>query len=241
MGDAGAPTLDLASLGRPGLSTFLWGRSRAVVNRVLYAMVHAADPEPLWLDLSPRRSAEDPGPVELGWVPRERLFLVEDPYLARPQDAVANLALANVVRADEPESSLERVADFVRLAPIAQEIISRVDPEGPPHALAISNSDDVRADYPHTVEGIRPIVTTLAAAPLIPYIAAQGTPGDGRMAFAFVFEVRAEDVAHWRDGALLPEKVPPESDVRVGVPIPLGNVSGLDRAFGAGPPRKQSP
>jgi len=233
MGPADTTTLDLPSLGRRGLSTFLWGPSRAAVNRVLYAMVHAADPEMLWLDLSPRRSMEDPGPAELGWIPNDRLFRVEDPYLARPQDAVANLALTNVVRGDEPSSSLERVADFIRLPPIAQEIISRADPNGPPHAIAIANSDDVRPDYPHTVEGIRPIVAALAEAPLIPFIASQGTPGAGRMAFAYVFEVRVTDVARWREGSLVAEKAPADSGVRVGVPIPLETIPGIEVAFPA--------
>lgn len=233
MGASGRTPIDLAALGRRGFSTFLWGESRSAVNRVLYLMVHAADPEYLWLDLSPGRSQEDPGPVELGWVPKERRFVVDDPYFARPQDAVANLALTNVVRADESSGSLERVADFMRLAPIAQEIISRVDPEGPPHALAISNSDNVRPDYPHTVEGIRPIVSALAEAPLVPYIAAQGTPGAGRMAFSYVFEVRAKDVLHWRDGALVPEKAPAESGIPVLVPIPLASIPGIEEVFRA--------
>ena len=239
MGSPGAPPFDLTSLGRGGLSTFLWGESRAVVNRLLFAMVRAVDPEPLWLDLAPRPPGEEePGPAELGWIAKDRLFLAEDPDVARPQDAVANMALLNVVRADEPTSSVARVADFVRLAPIAQEIISRIGPDGPRHALAVSNSDRVRGDYPHTVEGIQPVVSALLDAPLTPFIAAQGTPGAGRMAFAYVFEVRAKDLAHWSEGDILPEKVPTGSDISVGVPIPLRNIPGLADVFGPGPTRK---
>jgi hypothetical protein len=239
MGGSATPTLDLTSLGRGGSSTFLYGESRAVVNRLLFGMVRAIDPEPLWLDLGPRRPpGEEPGPAELGWIAKDRLFLAEDPEMARPQDAVANMALSNVVRADEPATLVARVADFVRLAPIAQDIISRVRIDGPRHALAISNSDQVRGDYPHTIEGIQPIVTALVEAPLVPFIGAQGTPGAGRMAFSFVFEVRAKDLAHWRDGSLRPEKVPGGSGVQVGVPIPLPHISGLADVFAAAPSRK---
>jgi len=228
MVDSVSQVFDLAALGRLGLSTFLWGESRSVVNRVLFAMVLAADPEPLWLDLAPPGSPEEePGPAELGWIPPDRLFRAEDPDLARPQDAVANMALLNVVRADEPPATVAKLADFVRLAPIAQEIISRVGADGPRHALAVANSDRVRGDYPHSVEGIQPIVAALVDAPLTPYIAAQGTPGAGRMAFSFVFEVRAKDLAHWREGSLVPERVPSGGGIRVGVPIPLREIPGL--------------
>src|SRR5208282_5192819 len=142
MGDSESQAFDLVALGRQGLSTFLWGESRSVVNRLLFAMVRAVDPEPLWLDLAPPGPpAEGPGPAELGWIARDRLFRAEDPELARPQDAVANMALLNVVRADEPAATVAKLADFVRLAPIVQEIISRVGAEGPRHALAVSNSD----------------------------------------------------------------------------------------------------
>jgi hypothetical protein len=242
MAGAGAPTFELTALGRGGLSTFLWGESRAVVNRLLYAMVRAVDPEPFWLDLSPARSpGEEPGPAELGWIPNDRLFRADDPDLARPQDAVANLALVNVVRSDEPSPSAAKVADFARLAPIAQEIIRRVGSDGPRHALAVSNSDRVRGDYPHSVEGIQPIVAALLDAPLTPFIAAQGIPGAGRMAFAYVFEVRAEDLAHWSEGALCPEKVPRESALRLGEPVPLRNIPGLSAVFTATSVPKQSP
>jgi len=242
MGAPASPTLDLTALGRGRYGTFLWGESRPALNRVLFAMVRASDPEPLWLDIRPRHpEVEEPGPVELGWIPEDHLFLADEPEAARPQDAVANLALFTIVRPDESAASIARLSDFVRLPPIAQEIISRLGLGEPRHALAIANSDRVRAVYPATVEGVRPIVTSFLDAPLLPFFAAKGTPGPGRMAFEFVFELRAKDVAHWSDGSLFPEKAPSESGVRVGVPIPLTQISGLARVFPKAPDRKQSP
>ena len=233
MADLPAPRLKLSALGEVGSSTFLYGESRAVVNRLLYAMAHAVDDDPIWLDLGPGSLGHSPevGPVELGWIPSARLFQAWDTDQARPQNAVGNMALLNLVRSDDPDATVTRLADFVRLAPIAQEVISRVPADEPCRALAIANSDRVRGDYPHTVDGIVPIVTALLDARLCPFVGAQGTPGPGRLAFGYVFEVRAKNVAHWREGSLIAEKVPDGSSVRRGVEIPLDEVPGLNVAF----------
>jgi len=234
---AGArPTLDLSTFAEDGFSTFLWGSSRAVVNRLLFAMVRAHDPEPIWLDLRGRELADgEPGPVELDWIPRDHLYLAEEPASARPQDAIANMALWTVVRADEPDAAVSRLADFVRLPPIAQQILQRADVGAARHALAVANSDRVRGEYPTTVEGVRPIVRALMDGPLLPFFGAVGPPGAGRMAFDLVFEVRAPDLAHWGDGTLLAEKVPPGHPVRLGTPIRLRDIAGLASAFGSAP------
>lgn len=230
---------DFEWLGRGSYGTFLWGESRPALNRVLFAMVRAVDPEPLWLELRPHPGpGEAPGPVELGWIPADRVFVAEEPSAGRPQDAIANMALWHIVRSDEPALAVARLSDFVRLAPIAQEIISRVGPGGARHALAVANSDEVRAAYPTTVEGVRPIVTAFLEAPLIPFFAAQGTPGPGRMAFDFVFELRVDDVARWREGVLVPENAPVGSGVEVGAPIPLREIPGLAKVFAPSPSGK---
>jgi hypothetical protein len=243
MGSPPASAFDLAALGEGTSSTFLYGRSRAVVNRLLYAMARAIDPEPIWLDLSPGAlgPGDDAGPVELGWVPRERLFVTWDIREARPQSAVGQSALMRVVRADDPSGSVARLADFVRLPPIAQEVISRVDVGVPRHALAVANSDRVRRDYPNTIDGVRPIVTQLLEAPLCPLFGVQGVPGPGRMAFSYVFEVRAADVAHWRDGTLVVEKTPRDAPIPNGQEIRLIEIPGLEKVFGAAQGPGQSP
>ncbi|HYB78426.1 MAG TPA: hypothetical protein VEG66_01520 [Thermoplasmata archaeon] len=243
MGRSLPSSLDLSVLGRGNASTFLYGESRPVVNRLLYAMARAVDPNPIWVDLGPGSlgRGEDAGPVELGWVPHERLILAWDVDRARPQNAVGNMALSSVVRTDEPSDSVARLADFVRLAPIAQEVISRVDARAPRRALAVANSDRVRGDYPNTVDGVRPIVTALVEAPLCPLFGAQGVPGPGRMAFSYVFEVRAKDVVHWEDGTLRIEKAPPGSSSRVGHELALADITGVRAVFETGPGSGQNP
>jgi len=205
-------------------------------------MARAIDPAPLWLEIGSKQPEGDPpGPAELDWIQSDHLFLADEPAAARPQDAVANMALLNVVRSDESPTAIARLADFVRLPPITQEILSRLGQGEPRHALAIANTDRVRREYPTTVEGVRPFVEAFLDAPVIPIFSGQGTPGAGRMAFDFVFQVLARDVEHWSEGSLVPEKAPGVVDLRIGVPIPLANIPGLADLFGATGPRKQSP
>jgi len=222
----------LSSLSRGPWATFIWGDSRAVTNRVLYGMVCANDSSPFWLDI--RGSTDvpsEPGPVELGWIPPDRLFLTGEPEEARPQKAVGNQALSTLVRGDEPAQVLAHISDFLRLPPIAQEIVSRLNRTETCHVVAIANGDRVRRDYPTTVEGVRHVIEPFLAAPILPFFSATSPPGAGRWAFDFVFEVRAKDLAHWRKGFLVPEKVPSDVEFTVGRPIQLGSIPQLTRAF----------
>jgi len=239
MAGPGSGVFAFSVLGSGRYGTFFWGESRSVLERVLYAAVRAIDPEPLWLELDPSRSgAEEPGPVGLDWIPSDHVFLVDSPSAARPQSGVARMSVLHLLHADESDEAIRRLSDFVRLPPIAQEIIGQVEPGQRHRALAVANSDRVRAMYPETVDGVRPIVTSLLDAPIIPVLAAQGTPGPGRMAFDFVFEVRASGLNHWREGSLLPEKAPRGAGVHVGTAIPLWSIPGLDAAFASTPGRK---
>lgn len=239
MGAPRSPAFDLSVLGSGPYGTFLWGESRAVLNRVLFAMVRAIDAQPLWLDLGALQPEHgEPGPIELEWIPRDRVFLATEPSVTRPQDAVANMALMSLVRADESAGAITRLSDFVRLPPIAQEIISQIGNGESRHALAIANSDRVRSVYPNTVEGVRPIVASFLDSKILPVFAARGIPGPGRMAFDFVFEVRASDVAHWHEGSLVPEKTPSGTPLRLGEPIPFSSIPKLGEAFSSTPGRK---
>ena len=219
-------------MGRGARSTYLWGESRSVLSRVLFAMVHANDPDPLWLEIrGPGDVPAEPGPVELGWIPEERLFVTREPAEARPQDALGNLALFNVVRSDEPKRVIARLSDFLRLPPIAQEVVGHSGPTDRHRVVGIANTDRVRADYPNTVEGVRPVIEAFLAGGVVPFMAAISHPGEGRWAFDFVFEVRAKDLAHWREGWLVPEKAHPESGFGVGRPIRLGAIPEFSKVF----------
>src|SRR5271157_4063369 len=107
---------DLSVLASGRYGTFLWGESRAVLHRVLYAAVRAIDPEPLWLELGPTGSGtEEPGPLELDWIPGDHVFLADEPAAARPQQEVAKVSLLNLVREDETQEAIGRLTNFLRL------------------------------------------------------------------------------------------------------------------------------
>jgi hypothetical protein len=227
-----AATPALSSLGRGSWATFLWGDSRPVLNRVLFAMVSANDSSPFWLDIrGPAHATSEPGPVELGWIARNRLFLTAEPSEARPQSAADLLTISSVIRADEPPQVLTQFTDFLRLPPIAQEIVSRVERTETCHAIAIANSDRVRRDYPTTVDGVRRVIDVFLAAPILPFFSATSPPGLGRWAFDFVFEVRAKGLPSWREGLLIPEKAPAESDFTVGRGVRLASIPEMVSAF----------
>ena len=227
---AGAPSL--TALSRRPWATFVWGDSRPVLNRVLFAMVRANDSSPYWLDIrGPANVASEPGPVELGWISQDRLFLTGQPSDARPQHVGGNPQLLTLVSPEEPAPVLASISDFLRLPPIAQEIVSRVERTQTCHVVAIANSDRVRFEYPMNVQGVRRFIDAFLAAPILPFFCATSPPGPGRWAFDFVFEIRANDLTSWREGVLVPEKAPAGTGFPIGQPIPLPSIPEMSRAF----------
>jgi hypothetical protein len=214
--------VDLGVLTRRPWATFLWGDSRPVINRVLYALARANDPSPYWLDIrSEGEATPGPGPVELGWIPEDHLFVTRQPAEARPQNRIDEFALWSVVRADEPMKVVARLSDFLRLPSIAQEIIAEMGSAPGAHVVAVANSDRVRAYYPTVPEGIRPVLTPFLDAGLYPFFGATSTPGEARWAFDFVFEVRAARLSSWESGWLVCEKAPVDTPFRRHETIPL--------------------
>ena len=87
-------------LGSGPWPTFLYGDSRPVLLRVLYAMARANDRSPFWLQIRDESDAGTPsGPAELGWLDAHKLFCT-DTEQARPPHAVGRLPLLTVIRLD---------------------------------------------------------------------------------------------------------------------------------------------
>lgn len=233
--------MDFRTLGGGAWGTFVHGSSRTVVLRLVYAMARANDPNPTWVDIRDTDLPVDPpGPTELGWIPENHLYLVclAD---AKPQDAVANMALWNVVRSDEPSSVIGEFRDFLRLPPTIQDAVSRVGAEPSRPVFVIANSDRLRAYYPKDVGGVRPIINAMLHGGVLPLFAAAGAPGEGRLAFDFVFEVRAPDLDHWRTGSLVCEKAPPGTSVSIDTPIPLASLTDVSAYLEATPESSRPP
>ncbi len=214
--------IDLADLTRGAWSTFVWGASRAVTKRVLYALARANDPHLYWVDVrSAADPVEDPDPALAGWVPENHLLVTRRPEEARPQATMDPPALWSIVRSDEPERVLAQLSDFLRLPPIAQEIIARTSAGGGRHVVAVANVDRVRAYYPTSPEATRPVLDPFLAASILPFLGSIGTPSDARWAFDFVFEVRATDLRSWEAGWLVCEKAHAGTSFRTSHAIPL--------------------
>lgn len=230
---------DLRSLTARPSATFLWGDSRAVVNRVLFAVAHANDSGAFWLDLrGPREESGGESPLDLGWIPADRQYVVDQPEDARPQDALGNLALFTVIRSDEPPTALSRISDFLRLPSVAQEILSRSSPGEGHQVVAVANSDRVRRYYPTTPEGVRAVLEPFLEASVHPIFGARSPVGEGRWAFEFVFEVRARTLSSWEKGELVCEKAPEGSPFRAGTAVPLSRFPAIAKALSGTSPSK---
>lgn len=232
------PTLDFRALAGGPWGTFVYGVSRPLVLRVVYAMAVANDPSPTWVAIRDPHGGRDPAsPSELGWIPEDHLFIVSATD-AKPQAAATNQALWTVVRSDEPHSVAASFTDFLRLPPAIQVAVSQVQSPRARPVFVIANSDRVRGYYPTEPAGVRPIIEAMLAAGLLPIFAAVGPPGEGRTAFDFVFEVDATDLDAWRSGALICHKAPRGMSAPLETRIPLASLSQATEYFEGRLPRR---
>jgi hypothetical protein len=229
----GSPTAvpDLSVFRQGSLAIFLYGSSRTVVLRTAYALARANDVEPYWIDVrDPTDVLDPPGPVELGWIPEDHLFVVSRSD-AKPQDAVSNLAIWTVIRSDEPEAVIGGLADFLRLPMSIQEALSQYGRETQRPVFVVANVDRVRDSYPRDVSGVRGVIDAMLHAKVAPIFAAVGPPGPGRFAFDLVFEVEAPDLKHWQEGFLRCERSSQRSGFHTDQKIPLTSHPGLVAAL----------
>lgn len=226
-----SPPPDLSYLGRSSVATFLYGSSRTVVLRLAYALARANDPHPYWVDVrDPNDYLDPPGPVEMGWIPDDHLFVVSRSE-AKPQDAVSNLALWTVVRSDEPRSVIGGLTDFLRLPASMQELLGRYGGNTSRPVFVVANTDRVREYYPRNVSGVRGVIDAMLGAGVTPIFASLGPPGPGRFAFDVVCDAQAKDLTHWKEGHLACERGVDNSPFRPGTDIPLSTVPAFAAAL----------
>ncbi|MGA8663598.1 MAG: hypothetical protein WB809_00795 [Thermoplasmata archaeon] len=227
---------DLRAVGAGPWATFLHGSSREVLHRVAYAFGAATHPSLYWVSICEEGippMAEDP--IRLGWVTEERHYTLATPD-ARPQDAVANMALGTVLRSDESESNLAEFTDFIRLPGVIQDAVSRSGVDPPRPVLVVADTDRVRSYYPTDVEGVRHVIDPFRRNQMLCIFTAVGSPGAGRMAFDFVFKVQADSLARWRAGQLIVEKAPVGTSFHTGESYVLAQIPGMEAAFENLPP-----
>lgn len=222
---------DLAALGQGASATFVYGASREIVGLCAWAMARANDPAPFWLDIRAENGRADPGsPPELGWINADQLFVLAAAQ-AKPQSAVGPKTIASIIRSDEPDSAVAELSDFLSLPSAVQEMIGlHAGGVGRP-AFVIANGDRVRPYYPADTGGVRRILDVLLHQGVLPIFTSTPPPGAGRMAFDFVFEVRASDRTAREPGMLHCEKAPAGSTFRAGESSPLRDFSALADAL----------
>ena len=226
-----------ASLATPGCATIVWGEPRALLNRVLFAMARDVDPSFFWLDIrsSPDHGLEA-GPVELGLIPSDRLYVTSQTTEVHPADPIAPRALAVVVRMDAPDAEVATLVDFLRLPQVTHKVMDGLDQPNGPHVLVFANAERVREYYPRTSGEVRPYLDAELRAGVIPFYGIYGPGSEARMAADFVFEVRGRDLKHWREAVLVCDKAHPGSRFRAGEKIPLGSVECLSEVLEMGAP-----
>ena len=226
--ETGAPDSDLRSLAGEGFGTFLYGTDRHAILQVAFALAKLNDPNPYWVDIQATHDTVEPDdPVGRGWIPSDHLFAVVESD-ARPLNAEANMALWTVVRSDEPKSKIAEFTDFLRLPRVVQDGISGSRSDHGRPVFVIANADRARAYYPLTAADVRPYIDSMLHAEITPIFACVGPPGPGRWAFDFVFEVRTQHVADWRQGSLACERAPPGLRVVAGQVRSIDSIPGLE-------------
>ncbi len=225
----------LSVLGKGAWATFIYGASRDVVDRCAWAFARANDPAPFWLDIRADDGRADAGtPPDLGWINVDQLFVLAIAD-ARPQASVGARTIASVIRSDESESVVAEFADFLRLPSAIQEVIG-LHTGGPTRpAFVFANGDRVRSDYPKEPAGVRPIIDVLLHQGVLPIFTSTPPPGAGRMAFDFVFEVRASSLAEWKEGTLFCERAPSATGFEAGNGVPLASLPGIAAALDGRP------
>ena len=166
---------DLRAVGAGPWATFLHGSSREVLHRVAYAFGAATHPSLYWVSICEEGippMAEDP--IRLGWVTEERHYTLATPD-ARPQDAVANMALGTVLRSDESESNLAEFTDFIR-SPCDPGRRQPFGGRSPSAGSVVADTDRVRSDYPTDVEGVRHVIDPFRRNQMLCIFTAVGSP-----------------------------------------------------------------
>jgi len=219
------------ALGQP-CSIYVYGDCRPVVNGVAFAMADMLDLAPLWLEVrDPQDGHEEPTVVSAGWIAPDRLFLSDSGSGLEPNDAVANLALWNVVRSDEPSEVLADLTDFLRLPLLIQEVIGHTTTESSPRAIVVANVERVQHLFPQEPGSLRRFLRSILNRSVSLVVAHTGSPVEQRSAFNAVFRVHASTLAAWNVGSLECERGLMRGPYSVGRPRRLSHIPSVARVL----------
>lgn len=211
-------------------TVFIGGDCRPVVNAVAFAMAELLDLTPFWLEVrDPDAPLDGPDPGTTGWIPPDRLFVSEGGTGLQASKLASTDALWTLVRADEPESVLTLLTDFLRLPEVIQEIVSTASANGGPKAVVAANSDRFAHLFPRTAAGLQRFLQTLEASSLSIIAAHTGRTGPGRFGFRQVFRVSAQSPEKWMEGTITCEQGIDQGTFAVGRATRLSDVPSIAR------------
>jgi hypothetical protein len=215
-------------------SIYVHGECRPLVNGVAFAMAEMLDLSPLWLEVRTKaRSRLEPSISRAGWVPPERLFLSDAGSGLEPNHLIANLALYNVVRSDEPAEILLELTDFLRLPELIQQAIGAATERASPRAIGVANSERVSHLFPRDRPSLQAFLTSIQHRSISLVAAHTGPVGDQRFAFDAVFQVLGPSLGAWAAGALVCEKGLAKGPYAIGRSRPLAEIGRVARVLAA--------
>ena len=190
-------------------------------NRLALECARRINPNFLWLEAQDPDEVRNPeDPSEAGEIPREHLYVTENPEELKPEDAIANMALWTVIRPDEPQAVVAHLMDFVRLPAKVQEMMSQMGSIESPGVLVWANAELSADFYPETIESSRPYLDVFRREGITLVSTLVGKTRADRFACDYVFKVHATPRTSWRACMVECEKSPDEAVVEVGKRLP---------------------
>jgi hypothetical protein len=195
-------------------SVLLCGSSRSLLNWAAYAFALTEVPEFTWVDVRHRGQAPAAGgPLACNMVPPEQLHVLETTDLPR-NDAVSNMAIAGVIRTDEPPDDVRLLVDFLRLPSRIQELLSSARTEGRPRMLVVSNAHRMATYYP--AEAVAPVVRAVVKTGAILFMTFADAPSEGHEAFETILYLEGNDPKEWKRAILRAAKGPLDGPFQTG-------------------------
>jgi hypothetical protein len=203
-------------------SVYLWGRSRPVVDSVLYSLARRIDPEFAWIHILDRSRADsvdqllatDIRPWANGTISVQPRDLV-------PRPAIERAALSWLVVADDDPVEFDRLRDFLALPDALQEAVGRPVRAGASRVVAVPSSDRLVELFSGKVESMWKIAQILKDSSVSVLVSATTDDSPLRDWFDYSFEVRAEDLTSWQDGSLVCERIPGRPSTAPETTVPL--------------------
>ncbi|HYB63045.1 MAG TPA: hypothetical protein VEE86_01300 [Thermoplasmata archaeon] len=200
-------------------SAILCGTDRPLLNWVAYALSSAPGVESIWTDVRLDDELLDPSDLlHRDLIPKERFLTVSPDKLAR-DDFAGNLALGGLVRSDEPEQTVRRFADFLRLPAHTQALIARIPRDDRPVVLVLSNAHRLAALY--RSHDVAPTLRAIVESGVSLLMTWADALSGGRLAFDRILHVRGTMASGWRRAVLSVERGPPVGVLRPGAEVAL--------------------